>query len=85
MKVAFVIPYEPMGKERPRAYSFGGHTQVYTPSKTREYEEMIKTIYSLQVGHKRFPDDVFVPDIFGYYRLFPRPQKYQQGRAENDA
>ena len=30
---------------------------MYTPYKTREYEEMIKTIYSLQVGHKRFPDD----------------------------
>ena len=57
MTVAFVIPYEPMGKERPRAYSCHGHTQVYTPYKTREYEEMIKTIYSLQVGHKRFPDD----------------------------
>lgn len=57
MTVAFVIPYAPMGKERPRAYSCHGHTQVYTPYKTREYEEMIKTIYSLQVGHKRFPDD----------------------------
>ena len=57
MTVAFVIPYEPMGKERPRAYSCHGHTQVYTPYKTREYEEMIRTIYSLQVGHKRFPDD----------------------------
>ena len=57
MRVAFVIPYEPMGKERPRAYSCHGHTQVYTPYKTREYEEMIKTIYSLQVGHKWFPDD----------------------------
>lgn len=57
MRVAFVVPYEPMGKERPRAYSCHGHTQVYTPYKTREYEEMIKNIYSLQVGHKRFPDD----------------------------
>lgn len=57
MTIAFFIPYEPMGKERPRAYSCHGHTQVYTPYKTREYEEMIKTIYSLQVGHKRFPDD----------------------------
>ena len=57
MTVAFVIPYEPMGKERPRAYSCHGHTQVYTPYKTREYEQMIRDIYALQVGHKRFPDD----------------------------
>lgn len=57
MRVAFVIPYEPMGKERPRAYSCHGHTQVYTPYKTREYEQMIRDIYALQVGHKRFPDD----------------------------
>lgn len=57
MRVAFVIPYEPMGKERPRAYSCHGHTQVYTPYKTREYEQMVRDIYALQVGHKRFPDD----------------------------
>lgn len=57
MRVAFVVPYEPMGKERPRAYSCHGHTQVYTPYKTREYEQMVRDIYALQVGHKRFPDD----------------------------
>lgn len=29
---------EPMGKQRPRATSFGGHTHIYTPSKTLSYE-----------------------------------------------
>ena len=29
---------EPMGKQRPRATSFGGHTRIYTPSKTLSYE-----------------------------------------------
>ena len=31
---------EPMGKQRPRATSFGGHTRIYTPSKTLSYEEI---------------------------------------------
>lgn len=29
---------EPMGKQRPRATSFGGHAHIYTPSKTLSYE-----------------------------------------------
>ena len=80
MTVAFVIPYEPMGKERPRAYSCHGHTQVYTPYKTREYEEMIKTIYSLQVGHKRFPDDsqIFLEII----ACFPIPKSTSKAKRK---
>lgn len=28
----------PLGKERPRATSFGGHARIYTPKKTQSYE-----------------------------------------------
>lgn len=29
---------QPLGKERPRATSFGGHAHIYTPKKTQSYE-----------------------------------------------
>lgn len=39
---SFVIYGEPMGKQRPKASSFGGHVRMYTPSKTLSYEAMVK-------------------------------------------
>lgn len=38
-----IIPGEPMGKQRPRVTRFG----TYTPKKTVEYENWVKTCYTL--------------------------------------
>ena len=36
---------EPMGKQRPRASSWGGHTRIYTPKKTLSYEGLFASAY----------------------------------------
>lgn len=37
-KRTIIVDGAPMGKERPRATSFGGHARIYTPKKTQNYE-----------------------------------------------
>lgn len=41
----FVVYGDPVGKQRPKATSFGGHARVYTPSKTLSYEALVKQSY----------------------------------------
>lgn len=41
MKISFTIEGEPMGKERPKATTIGGHAKVYTPKKTANYEAKV--------------------------------------------
>lgn len=41
--IRLIIPGEPMGKQRPRVTRFG----TYTPKKTVEYENWVKTCYTL--------------------------------------
>lgn len=36
---------EPMGKQRPRASSWGGHARIYTPKKTLSYEGRFASAY----------------------------------------
>ena len=42
------IPGEPQGKARPRATMVGGHARVYTPSKTANYENLVRMAYAEQ-------------------------------------
>lgn len=41
---------EVVGKQRPRATTRGGHAAVYTPRKTRVFEETIRKAWMQQVG-----------------------------------
>lgn len=41
---------EVVGKQRPRATARGGHARVYTPRKTRVFEELIRRAWREQVG-----------------------------------
>ena len=43
---------EVVGKQRPRATARGGHARVYTPRKTRVFEERIRKAWSEQVGDR---------------------------------
>lgn len=44
MRVAFVVPGEPVGKGRPRATRVGAKAvRMYTPAKTLAYEQMVAT------------------------------------------
>ena len=40
--LSITIPGVPVAKGRPRATSFGGHARMYTPGKTRRYEDLIR-------------------------------------------
>lgn len=39
--ITIIVEGEPQGKGRPRASSIGGFVRMYTPSKTKDYEQMI--------------------------------------------
>lgn len=53
MRIEFIVPGEPIGKARPRVTRHG----TFTPKKTRQYEELIRSCWLKQSG-ERFPDDV---------------------------
>jgi Holliday junction resolvase RusA-like endonuclease len=53
MTVSFIIPTKPAGKERPRLTGKGA---VYTPAKTKAYENFIKGCYIEQCGDASFGD-----------------------------
>lgn len=44
-KMEIEVLGEPMGKQRPRATSWGGHTRIYTPKKTLSYEGRFASAY----------------------------------------
>lgn len=59
---------EPMGKQRPRASSWGGHTRIYTPSKTISYEGRFASAYMDKYGDKKptsLPIAVAIEAVFG--------------------
>jgi len=39
---AFTVPGEPVPKARPRATTIGGHARLYTPKKTRSFEDRVR-------------------------------------------
>ena len=63
MKVSFIIPAKPLGKERPRIGK-GGY--VYTPTKTKAYENFIKGCYIEQCGHVSFKDKSIALNVKSY-------------------
>ncbi len=40
--ISFVVPGEPVGKGRPRAFRMGNGIRMYTPKKTASYESLVK-------------------------------------------
>ena len=53
MKVEFTVPGQPRGKERPKF----ANGIAYTPKKTVEYENRIKTSYLEKYGLKKFDEE----------------------------
>ena len=47
-KYSITIPGEPMGKQRPRSAKYG----VYTPTKTADYETLVKQTYMSEIRQK---------------------------------
>lgn len=40
--ITICIPGEPVGKGRPRVSTIGGHARMFTPAKTKSYENHVK-------------------------------------------
>ena len=45
--IEFVVPGDPMGKERPRVVNINGMHKSYTPAKTMSYEAHVRTCWAL--------------------------------------
>lgn len=59
---------EPMGKQRPRASSWGGHTRIYTPKKTLSYEGRFASAFMDKYGEAKptsLPIEVVIEAVFG--------------------
>lgn len=57
MNIQFTVHGEPMGKQRPKATSIGGHARVYTPKNTVQYESKVISAYKEACGEEvTFPD-----------------------------
>ena len=76
MKVKFVIPGTPKGKERPRITKFG----VYTPKQTKAYEEYIKECYRQQCD-VYFEDKSIYIDAIAYVEPLKQYRKAETKAA----
>lgn len=78
--LSFTVPGEPRGKGRPRASHFGGHTRLYTDSKTASYENLV-ALAAREALQGRAPFDAPVTvDIT--VRLSPGVSVSKKHRAE---
>lgn len=63
MKAEIVIEGQPIGKGRPKFARQGQFVRAYTPEKTADYEEFVRTIYRLKAKDKHFRTVYFQKDI----------------------
>ena len=49
-----VVDGEPVGKGRPKFTRQGNYVKTYTPEKTAEYENLIRTVYRLTAKNKQY-------------------------------
>ncbi len=91
--VSFTIYGEPKGKGRPRVAvrkfkkgdgTDGTFSQAYTPKDTVNYENLVKTEYSLQCGDFIFPDKQMLDmRIQAFYPIPKSVSKVQRERMIN--
>lgn len=77
LKVSFVIPIKPAGKERPRL----GSGFVYTPSKTKAYENFIKGCYIEQCGDISFGSRSISMHVRAYVPVLTKFRKAEKVAA----
>lgn len=83
MKLTLSIPGDPVAKGRARAVVFNDKPQIYTPAKTRNFENLVKLAAQVQmVGRKPFEVPIIVTARF--FVSIPRswPMK-KQARARS--
>ena len=68
----FTVFGEPTGKGRPKFSTFNGHAVAYTPSKTVNYENLVKLSYQQQLGNKPFEKDIPLEAIITAFFSIPK-------------
>lgn len=59
--VSFLVPGEPVGKGRPKVSTIGGQPRMYTPPKTKAYEELIgKVAQQVMAGRELIAGPVMI-------------------------
>lgn len=72
------IPGQPVGKGRPRFVRATGH--AYTPTKTKDYEALVKRAYIIYNGHTMLTGPIRL-DISAVYQL-PKDKKRRATLAQ---
>ena len=78
MEAFFVIPMKPTGKGRPR---LGGGGVVYTPTKTKAYENFIKACYVEQCDGVHFGDKYIELEVVAYMPVLTKFKKAEKEAA----
>lgn len=81
MTIKFNIPGEPIGKGRPKFTRSG---IVYTPRKTKEYEELTALQYRAAAKGKSFGNEAVLMAVTAYYSIPKSWTVKKRAAAEND-
>ena len=81
--MSFMVVYQvegnPVGKGRPRFARRGNFVSTYTPTKTRDYEDLIKDAARKAMGSNELLE---TPVTVAIYITVPIPQSYSKKRTE---
>ncbi len=77
--VTVVLQEAPQGKGRPRASLKGGFARLYTPEKTRDYEDRIRTAARAAMGNRA---PIGVPVEMVLRAVFPIPASWSNRKTQ---
>ena len=77
--VTFMVEGNPVGKGRPKFARRGNFVSTYTPTKTRDYEDLIKDAARKAMGSNEVLE---TPVTVAIYITVPIPQSYSKKRTE---
>jgi Holliday junction resolvase RusA-like endonuclease len=81
--MTFLLTYQvegnPVGKGRPRFARRGNFVSTYSPTKTRDYEDLIKDAAKKAMGSNELLE---TPVTVAIYITVPIPQSYSKKRTE---
>jgi Holliday junction resolvase RusA-like endonuclease len=79
--VTFSVPGVPVAKGRPRATARGGIARLYTPAKTRAFEDLIRCSATQAMGTRLPVEGAVVLTVTAYIAMPKRLSKVERGLA----
>ena len=71
LTLAFRIPGDPIAKARPRAANANGFTRIYTPTKSKDFEHLVKRAAQAQMDNRE-PLEVPLSVVIEYELSIPK-------------